>query len=237
VTAVHPTTRYGIVSVALAAMLLTSYSFAQQLSPAGTEAAPAQASSGVSQGVNGVHSSSPEVIYEEGKLSIRSDGSTLAEVLQAVAQKTGAVIDVPSGGGLERVVQRTGPAPADAVLTGLLTGSDFNFVIVTLPRTPHIPARVLLFPRGAVAPGVEEAAAAGPSSDTEPQLYGAGFAVSTDDTSADAAPPPPAQNDPPDAIPGPVLDQMQKDFLHQHEQVLQQRRQQQQQGGAPPSSQ
>jgi hypothetical protein len=181
----------------------------------------------------------PEVTYHDGQLAIRSQGSTLAEVLKAVAQKTGAVIEVPAGGGLERVFERAGPANTDAVLRGLLTGSDFNFVILTPPQTPHKPARVLLFARVAGSAGADDSAvaAAEGSPGNEPQLYGAGFVVSSDDESAaEAAPPPAAEPDKPDALPGPVLDQMQKDFLKQHElQRQQQRQQQEQQGGSPPS--
>lgn len=182
--------------------------------------------------------SAPEVTYHDGQLAIRSQGSTLAEVLKAVAQKTGAVIEVPAGGGLERVFERAGPANTDAVLRTLLTGSDFNFVILTPPQTPHKPARVLLFARAASGAGADDsavAAAAEGSPDNEPQLYGAGFVVSSDDESAEeAAPPPTAEPDKPDAIPGPVLNQMQKDFLKQHE-LQRQQQQQQQQGGSPPS--
>jgi len=184
--------------------------------------------------------SAPEVTYHDGQLAIRSQGSTLAEVLKAIAQKTGAVIEVPAGGGMERVFERAGPANTDAVLRRLLTGSDFNFVILTPPQTPHKPARVLLFARVAGGAGVDDsavAAAAEGGSDNEPQLYGAGFAVTSDEESAEeAAPPAPAEPDKPDALPGPVLDQMQKDFLKQHElQRQQQRQQQEQQGGSPPS--
>lgn len=182
--------------------------------------------------------SAPEVTYLDGQLAIRSQGSTLAEVLKAVAQKTGAVIEVPAGGGLERVFERAGPANTDSVLRSLLTGSDFNFVILTPPQTPHRPARVLLFARVAGSAGADDSAvaAAEGSPDNEPQLYGAGFVVSSEEESAEeAAPPPAAEPDKPDALPGPVLDQMQKDFLKQHELQRQQQQQQQQQGGAPPS--
>lgn len=231
--------RRGAVSFALAAIALPLCCLAQQLepqAPVSTDAAslPSQESPAIIN-AGAVPGSGPEVIYQEGQLSIGSKGSTLADVLKMVAQKTGAVIEVPAGSGQERVVERVGPAAADAVLTRLLTGSDFNFVILSLPRSPHIPARVLLFPRG--APGaapVESETAAAASGDQEPQLYGAGFAVTSDDSSSEVEAPPVQQNEPPDAVPGPVLNQMQKDFLRQHQ--LQRQQQQQQQGGAPPSN-
>jgi hypothetical protein len=210
-----------------------------QQNPGASDTIPAPQRSSTANSTPAAAPSLLEVTYTDGQLAIRSQGSTLAEVLKAVAQKTGAVIEVPAGAGQERVFERAGPAKTDAVLRGLLTGSDFNFVILTPPQTPHKPARVLLFARAAGGAGADDSAvaAAEGGSDNEPQLYGAGFVVSSDDESAaDTAPPPPTEPDKPDAVPGPVLDQMQKDFLKQHElQREQQRQQQQQQGGSPPS--
>lgn len=238
-TALQQVLRRGSAGCGLALIFLSASSPAQQ-TPGATDTISAPQVSSAASPTQTVEPSALEVTYAEGQLAIRSQGSTLAEVLKAVAQKTGAVIEVPAGGGLERVFERAGPANTDSVLRSLLTGSDFNFVILTPPQTPHKPARVLLFARVAGSAGADDsavAAAAEGSSDNEPQLYGAGFVVSSDDESAaEAAAPAPTEADKPDAVPGPVLDQMQKDFLKQHElQRQQQRQQQEQQGGSPPS--
>jgi hypothetical protein len=86
----------------------------------------------------------PVVTYREGQLTIDAENSTLAAVLELVAEKTGAVIEVPPGSGLERIVEHTGPGRAEDVLASLLNGSSFDFVIVGSPQPPHVPMQVLL---------------------------------------------------------------------------------------------
>ena len=61
----------------------------------------------------------PVVTYRDGQLTINAQNSTLAEVLKLVAEKTGAVIEVPPGSGLDRIVEHTGPGQADDVLARL----------------------------------------------------------------------------------------------------------------------
>jgi len=229
-----------LVPACLALTLLVPGSIAQQTNsplPTGAATAPAASSPASRQSEGAARPSAPEVTYQGGQLSINSQGSTLVDLLKAIAQKTGAVIDVPAGGGSEAVFAHSGPGTPDAVLRALLTGSDFNFVILTPPRTPHNPVHILLFQRGPAGEAVPESVAEAPSSGTEPQLYGAGFVVSGEEAQSPEETPAPAQhNDPPDAIPGATLDQMQKEFLRQHQQQ-QQQKQQEQQGAAPPSSQ
>lgn len=91
----------------------------------------------------------PAVTYQGGQLTIDVENVTLAEVLKLIARETGVVIDIPSGTGLERIVEHAGPAPANEVLTQLLNGSRFNFVIVNSPQTPNELAQVILTLRGA----------------------------------------------------------------------------------------
>lgn len=92
------------------------------------------------------------VSYQNGDLTINAENTTLAAVLESIAKKTGAVIDVPAGSGLERIVDHIGPAPPSDVLTQLLNGSHFNFVIVSSPEHPNVPAQVLLSMRDSEAP-------------------------------------------------------------------------------------
>ena len=84
------------------------------------------------------------VTYANGQLTIDARNSTLAEVLKLVAQKTGATIEVPPGSGLERIVEHSGPGEPNDVLTRLLNGSAFNFVIVSSPQHPSQLTEVLL---------------------------------------------------------------------------------------------
>jgi hypothetical protein len=86
----------------------------------------------------------PVVTYRDGQLTIDAENSTLAAVLALIAEKTGAVIDVPPGSGQERIFEHTGPALANDVLERLLNGSPFNFIIVSSPQHLNQPAEVLL---------------------------------------------------------------------------------------------
>src|SRR5215475_8528004 len=85
----------------------------------------------------------PTVIYLDGKLSISAKNSTLSDVLRAIANKTGANIDVPDNAN-ERIVSQLGPAPARDVIASLLNGSHFNYVMVGTESDPNSVARVVL---------------------------------------------------------------------------------------------
>jgi hypothetical protein len=85
----------------------------------------------------------PIVIYLNGKLSISAKNSTLSDVLRAIANKTGANIDIPENAN-ERVVSQLGPGLARDVLASLLNGSHFNYVMVGTENDPNSVARVVL---------------------------------------------------------------------------------------------
>jgi hypothetical protein len=103
-----------------------------------------RSSAGSSLAAAGAPLDAPVVTYRNGQLTIDAENSTLAAVLELVAEKTGAVIEVPPGSGLERIVEHTGPGRAEDVLARLLNGSPFDFVIVGSPQPPHVPMQVLL---------------------------------------------------------------------------------------------
>ena len=88
-----------------------------------------------------------QVSYQHGLLSISSDKATLAEVLRAVQQKTGAEISIPPGAEQEKVVAAIEPAPAPEVLARLLNGSRFNFLILNSASDPRQLDKVILTPR------------------------------------------------------------------------------------------
>ena len=89
-----------------------------------------------------------EVSFRNGLLAIKSNKSTLSEVLFAVQQRTGAEIAIPAGAEQERVVADLGPGPAQEVLAHLLNGSRFNFLILNSVNNPLQLDRVILTPRG-----------------------------------------------------------------------------------------
>lgn len=98
-----------------------------------------------------------EVAFHNGLLSINSNRANLSEVLFAVHQRTGAEIAIPAGAEQEQVVVNLGPAPAPEVLSQLLNGSKFNFVILSSPKNPAALDQVILSPR-AEAPTQVQAA-------------------------------------------------------------------------------
>jgi len=85
----------------------------------------------------------PLVTYINGKLSVTAKNSTLGDILRAISAKTGASIDIPEGAN-ERVVSQLGPAPAREVMTALLNGSHFNYVMVGSESNPNAVAHVIL---------------------------------------------------------------------------------------------
>lgn len=87
----------------------------------------------------------PQVTYQNGQLTIVARNSTLGDILEAVHQKTGAQLDVPSPA-TERVVTHLGPGPARDVLASLLNGSHFNYVMVGTASNPMALDRVILTP-------------------------------------------------------------------------------------------
>lgn len=88
-----------------------------------------------------------EVTFRDGLLTIHANKATLSEVLYAVQQRTGAEVSISAGAEQEKVVADIGPAPAPEVLTQLLNGSKFNFLILNAANNPQQLDRVILSPR------------------------------------------------------------------------------------------
>lgn len=170
--------------------------------------------------------SSPLIFYHSGLLTIQAHNSTLADVLKGIAEATGAMIDFPEEAGTERIAENAGPAPADEVLSRLLNGSRFDFIIAGSSQDPHAPTHILLMLRAPSTLRTEPAQALATIREPgQPQLYGAGFTPdASDDDSAEPIPATIAAADTSqgDAIPGEVLDQMQKERLRQRQAQMQQ---------------
>jgi hypothetical protein len=88
-----------------------------------------------------------EVSFRNGLLAITSNKASLSEVLFAIHERTGAEIAIPSGAEQEQVVADIGPAPAPEVLSQLLNGSKFNFLILSSTIDPRALDRVILSSR------------------------------------------------------------------------------------------
>jgi hypothetical protein len=95
-----------------------------------------------------------DVTFRNGMLTIKSTSASLSEILYAVHQRTGADITLSAGAEQEKVAADIGPAPAPDVLTRLLNGSKFNYMIVSSATDPRVLDKVILSPKavGAVTP-------------------------------------------------------------------------------------
>jgi hypothetical protein len=93
--------------------------------------------------------SPPQVSFQGGELTITAQNSTLGDILKAVRAQTGATIDLP-GAASERVVGHFGPAPARDVLTSLLNGSHFNYLLLGSSTDPNALDRVILIAKSGV---------------------------------------------------------------------------------------
>jgi hypothetical protein len=87
------------------------------------------------------------VSFKAGKLTINANKASLSEVLFAVHQRTGADIAIPAGAEQEKVVAQIGPGSAPEVLSQLLTGTRFNFLILSTENDPGTLDRVILSAR------------------------------------------------------------------------------------------
>jgi hypothetical protein len=98
----------------------------------------------------------PKVSFQDGLLTIESTNSKLGDILSSVRNKAGIQFEGMDSG-VERVAAKLGPAPADEVLSSLLQGSRFDYVILGHSGDPHTVERVLLSARG-TAPTLGNAA-------------------------------------------------------------------------------
>lgn len=157
--------------LAIACILAGSYTAAQSLPqkalggpPLTTDQPNQQAALVASLPPEQMPSSPPQVSFNNGILTIIANNSTLGDILRAVHRQTGAVVDTP-GNATERVVGKFGPGPARDVLSSLLNGSHFNYVLLGSATNPNALDRVMLISRtvGAAEPA-QQANAAPPNS-------------------------------------------------------------------------
>jgi hypothetical protein len=87
----------------------------------------------------------PRVSYHDGQLTIISSNSTLADILRCVREETAAEIEIPVV--TERVVTHLGPGSVSDILSELLNGSHFNYVLLGSSNDPSRLSRVVLLAR------------------------------------------------------------------------------------------
>jgi AMIN domain-containing protein len=101
-----------------------------------------------------VRKTGPEVTFQNGLLSVRTQKASLAQVLFEIHRLTGADIGVPAGAEREPVVADLGPAPPKEVLAALLNGSHYNFIIMGSDGDANVD-RVILTPKSG-GPAMEQ---------------------------------------------------------------------------------
>ena len=88
----------------------------------------------------------PQVTYNNGLLTIVATNSTLADILQAVSASTGASVDAPAHLTSERVAARLGPGEPREVLSDLLRGPRFDYILVGSDGDPNEVHSIILTP-------------------------------------------------------------------------------------------
>jgi hypothetical protein len=71
----------------------------------------------------------PVISWDGKQLTIDAENSTLSDILLGVRARTGASIDMPPSTAAEQVAVHLGPAPIREVLSSLLYGTDFDYII------------------------------------------------------------------------------------------------------------
>lgn len=180
--------------------------------------------------------SPPQVTYGNGLLTIVASNSTLSEILQAVAARTGAMLDAPANLTSQRVAARLGPGPPRDVVADLLEGLDF--ILVGAKNDPDAIGNIIVTPTASPEPAGRRAAAFQPPPPPEPEPAAAPEPIPPPTTPepppANGAPSQPsaAQSPPPVKTPEELLDELRK--LQEEQQSQQQQAPQQPPQQQPP---
>jgi ankyrin repeat protein len=86
------------------------------------------------------------VTYLDGELTIRASNARLGDILNAVCEKIGAILDLPSVPN-ERMFANLGPGRPREVLSSLLNNAQLDFVFASAADDPNALERVMVFPR------------------------------------------------------------------------------------------
>ena len=116
--------------------------------PAGNNAPPAATSVPAAQLPTPAPPPKKVQINVQGDLlSLTSNKGSLAEVLNELQRLTGASVVVPPGAEQEEVAVSLGPASPREVISQLLNGSRYNFIIVGADNDANKVARLILTPK------------------------------------------------------------------------------------------
>lgn len=114
----------------------------------------------------------PVVTWDGALLVIDAENSTLADIFAEVGTRTGASMEIPPSVGRERVFVHLGPGSVRDVISSLLYGTGFDYIVEASEDDPDTLSRVVLTARGK-----EDDSAVGSVADAsgaEPATTGAG---------------------------------------------------------------
>ena len=144
--------RLLVLMVAVSTLLATAQNVPQvsSTSPAGAEVRVLPPLALSQPGATGA---GPQFIgYQQGRLQILADDSTLSSILSSIGPLIGARIDFPAELANERVaVHMTSVSPSDAI-GGLLNGSRYDYIIMGSPAHPEAVNHVIVRLRNGAAP-------------------------------------------------------------------------------------
>jgi hypothetical protein len=89
----------------------------------------------------------PLISWDGKLLTIDAENSSLGEIMLGIRSRTGASIDMPASTNRERIAVHLGPAPIREVLSSLLYGTDFNYVVQSSEDDDSALGKVILIPR------------------------------------------------------------------------------------------
>lgn len=115
--------------------------------PAAEPAAPTPAPAPVVLPPEQTPAHAPVIAWDGQLLTVDAENSSLSDVLLGIRSQTGASIEMPASTNRERIAVHLGPAPIREVLSSLLYGTNFNYVIQSAEDDDGAVGKVILTAR------------------------------------------------------------------------------------------
>ena len=115
--------------------------------PAAEPAAPAPPPAPVVLPPEQTPAHAPVIAWDGQLLTVDAENSSLSDVLLGIRSRTRASIEMPSSTSRERIAVHLGPAPIREVLSSLLYGTNFNYVIQSAEDDGGAVGKVILTAR------------------------------------------------------------------------------------------
>ena len=89
----------------------------------------------------------PVISWDGNRLTIDAENSSLSDIMLGIRSRTGASIEMPASTNRERIAVHLGPAPIREVISSLLYGTNFNYVIQSAEDDGSALGKVILTAR------------------------------------------------------------------------------------------